>query len=776
MPRRATAAPTIAGVLLAGLVTVLFLHSDGVGVALTVNDVAKVVSGLAAAVALAVRARRSRPRTRPMWALMSVGVLCATSGDVLWSIDTLLLNKPLPFLLIADIGYLIFPILTGIGLLFHPSQPQSTGSALRMVTDAVLIFSSLLTLSWLTSLGAVVRTGTGSSLALVAALAFPVTDVVLLTIVIMTFIRTGIQRQKQLTLTGLALVFQALADSAFIYHSAFAYLPAQSGHATGHPLDYAFVAARLLLALAAITPAPAPLTPARSTAYASGLACIIPYLFCGAGLVAAALALLAYQRRTGLTNSAVLVPVGTATVLVSALVLRQLVTISENNRLLADLAERELLLQHRSLHDDLTGLANRALFADRAAHALTRQPRVGRTIGILVISLDDFKLVNESLGHTAGDALLVQVAHRLDLVARESDTVARLGGDEFGILVEDEANPEETVRRVADAFVRPFEFDGRLVTVLASVGLAVAEPDGPRTGADELLKQADLAVSSAKGHGRGRSVTFSPELARTGAEKFAIRDALVSAITDGAIDVAYQPIVETSSRQLLGFEALARWQLNGRPVRPDIFLPVARRLELIADLDQIVLEKALDQLSRWRAQPDGTSLTMAVNADETLLDGGRAISLYTAALARFGLPPTALVVELPESHLNDSPDLASTVAQLRDCGIRVALDDFGTYGSSLSRLHRIQVDTVKLDRDFLIPGATATVDEVWLGSIIELAHRLGLRVVAEGVETEQQRQMLQDLGCDSVQGYLLGRPVPAAEIRINRAAPAALPG
>jgi EAL domain-containing protein (putative c-di-GMP-specific phosphodiesterase class I) len=342
----------------------------------------------------------------------------------------------------------------------------------------------------------------------------------------------------------------------------------------------------------------------------------------------------------------------------------------------------------------------------------------------------------------------------------------RLGGDEFAILVEDSDAPAETAARISQSLGQPFVLDGSTVPVRASLGLAIVDGAVHQLGAQELLRRAELAVHSAKMRGRGRYVVFTPDLARVAADEFDIRDALAAAIAGGNVDVAYQPILAPWNRQLIGFEALARWQLHGTPIAPDVFLPVARRLGLIAELDELVLAKALAQLARWRAMPGCGDLTCAVNADESLLDRGRAVALYTEALHQHGLLPQALVVELPENNLSDSPDLAATVAELRAAGIRVALDDFGTHGSSLSRLHRVPVDTVKLDRDFLRPGADAEVDEAWLGGVIELAHRLGLWVVAEGVETEQQLRTLQGLGCDAVQGFLLGRPVPASQIRL----------
>ena len=752
MRGRTAAALGAAGTSLAAFVLVMVTRPGGQQVVTIVSDLGTTVTGMVAAVALAGRARRSRPAVRRSWALLAAGTFFAALGDLIWAQNELVLGRVTPFPSLADASYLLFPVFTGLGLLLHPTHRRTPHGVVRLLSDGVLVAGSLFALSWLTALGAVARAGADSWLGLTVSLAYPVTDVILLTVLITVLTLFGARGRPGLAIIGAALTVLTLSDSAF------AYLSAVGSYATGALIDCGFVAAYLLLAVAAVVASPdegaAPTHPLPPP----GWAVAVPYGLCAGGVAASAASLLRGDK---------LLPMITAGVLVVGLLARQLVTINDNRRLLAGIAERERRLEHQALHDDLTGLANRALFGDRLSHALTLQPREGRTIAVVFLDLDDFKLVNESLGHAIGDALLVRVAERLRAAVRQSDTVARLGGDEFAVLVEDSDAPTETAARISESFGQPFVFGGSTVPVRASLGLAVVDAAAHPPPAEELLRRAELAVHSAKLRGRGRYVLFTPDLARVAADEFDIRDALAAAIADGTVEVAYQPILAAWSRQLIGFEALARWQLHGAPIAPDVFLPVARRLGLIAELDELVLAKALAQLARWRATPGCGDLTCAVNADESLLDRGRAVALYTEALDSHGLPPQALVVELPESHLSDSPELATTVAELRAAGVLIALDDFGTHGSSLSRLHRVPVDVVKLDRDFLRPGADAEVDEAWLGGVIDLAHRLGLRVVAEGVEAEPQLRTLQELGCDAVQGFLLGRPVPASQVRLT---------
>ncbi|HET9653720.1 MAG TPA: EAL domain-containing protein [Kineosporiaceae bacterium] len=748
MRGRRLAVPVAAGTVAAAFTAVMVFKPGGDLVSLWVCDLGLTVTGLVAAVALGVRAVRSDSAIRLSWALLAAGVLFAALGDLIWSWDELIRHQQTLFPSIADASYLLFPVFTGAGLLTRPARFRTVRGTVRLILDGVLVAGSLFALSWVTALGAVVRAGADSVLALTISLAYPVTDVMVLTITIVVVTRTSVRGQPELVITGAALLCMTLADSFF------AGLVSDREYGTGHVLDAGFVAAYLLLAVAAYVAPPAHRQPDRIPP-PPGWAMGVPYLLCAGGVGAVASALL---------TRAQLVPLSTAGILIASLLARQMLTILDNRRLLAEIAEREQLLQHQALHDHLTGLANRALFTDRLDHALTLAPRDRRPLAVLFLDLDDFKLVNDSLGHAVGDALLVRVAERLRGTLRESDTVARLGGDEFAVLVEDSEAPAENAERLAEAFAQPFVFGDHSLQVRASIGLAVVDGGAHRLGAGELLKRADLAMYSAKHRGKGRFVVFTPDLARVTADEFDIRDALAGAISDGTVDVAYQPILRTHDHGLLGFEALARWSLHGTPISPEVFLPVARRLGLIAELDEVVLRKALTQLARWRRLPGCAQLTCAVNADESLLDAGRAVALYTDALRRSGLPSGALVVELPEGHLSDSPDLAATVAELRSVGIAVALDDFGTQGSSLSRLHRIRVDTVKLDRDFLRPGPNAGIDQAWLGGVIDLAHRLGIRVVAEGVETQQQLHMLDSLGCDAVQGFLLGRPLPAGAV------------
>lgn len=741
-------------VTVAGFAAVMVVHPGGDGVtsyATVVDGVGTSVAGLGAAAMLAWRGHRCTGSVRWSWWLLAMGVFGAGLGDTIWSGYALVARSECPFPSVADAAYLTFPVLTGAGLLTYQADRRSGALTVRPFFDGVLVSTSLFALTWVTALGAVVRGGADSRFAFAISLAYPVTDLVLLTVTVLILARGNARGQISLRLIGVALVVMTLGDMAFTY------IEALGTYGPGSPFDTAFLAAYLLMALAAAAGSPPPRELAESLAPPSRWATSLPYLMFAVGL-AVSVGPMVHRVNP--------VQLATAVTLAATLLVRQMLTITDNRRLLAAVAERERRLHHQAFHDDLTGLANRALFADRLDHALAVHAPDRRSLAVLFLDLDDFKVVNDSLGHDAGDALLVRVAERLRAAAAATDTVARLGGDEFALLVEDSLAPVEAATRVSEAFAQPFVVHGQPMRVAASLGVATTDVADGWPVAPELLKQADMAMYAAKRGGRGDFVFFTPVLSEASDREFDIRDSLARSIAAAEIGVAFQPILDTITGRVLGFEALARWTRHGTPVPPDVFLPVARRLGLIVELDLLVLNRALTELARWRATPSGRELTCAVNANESLLEVPDAAGIYADALRRHGLPTSALVVELPERHLSDSATLVSTVAGLRQQGIAVALDDFGTHDSSLARLHRIRVDTVKLDRDFLVPGPDGTIDEGWLGGVIDLAHRLGTRVVAEGLETVEQLQVLRRLACDAVQGYLLGRPVPAPEVRL----------
>ena len=421
--------------------------------------------------------------------------------------------------------------------------------------------------------------------------------------------------------------------------------------------------------------------------------------------------------------------------------------------------ELEERLEHQAFHDPLTGLANRKLFHDRVDHALGREQG---QVAVLFIDLDNFKTVNDSFGHACGDEVIVAVARRLQACARAADTPSRLGGDEFALLVEDLTTAQVTALadRVLEALGdTPVEFGGRTTKIGASMGIAVA---GPGETTETLLRNADLAMYEAKLRGRYRHVLYEPAMHATVVNRFRIEAALQTALADGAITLAYQPIVDLRTGAVAGFEALARWSDdNLGDVSPEEFIPVAEETGLIHDLGLWAIDQACRELRQWRSAR-GTKAYVSVNVSPLQLDSDRFASSVVRTLLEHDLEPSALVVEVTEGVLLVERSRES-LRELRSYGIRVSIDDFGTGYSSLSYLRQLHVDMVKIDQSFLRPLEDGAVVPDFLRVIVRLAETLHLATICEGVETRGQLSDLQAARCGYGQGYLLGKPGPLAD-------------
>jgi diguanylate cyclase (GGDEF)-like protein len=420
-------------------------------------------------------------------------------------------------------------------------------------------------------------------------------------------------------------------------------------------------------------------------------------------------------------------------------------------------------LAHLALHDPLTGLANRALLQDRTAQALTRQERAGGRVAMLFIDLDRFKLVNDSLGHAAGDSLLLQAAQRLDDAVRASDTVARIGGDEFIVLCEGvtPTQADELAHRIVQSFRTPFALLGQEALVTASIGVAVADPEASPA---ELLRDADTAMYLAKHSGRDTASPFTHQMRAVTLRRVEIETSLRPALDRGDLRLYYQPIHDARGT-LTGFEALARWPLTGRGmVPPDEFIPVAEETGLIDRLTDWVLDAGLAALAGWRLQRPELDLTLSVNITSAQMGSSRLQRVIDVALGRYGLPGRALCLEITERALvTDDAATLLFLNRLRLQGVRLSIDDFGTGFSSLSYLTKLPVHELKIDRAFITGLPFRHSDVTVVASVVALAHQLGLQALAEGVETDEQMATIRRLGCDLVQGYLLGHPMPTEE-------------
>ena len=428
--------------------------------------------------------------------------------------------------------------------------------------------------------------------------------------------------------------------------------------------------------------------------------------------------------------------------------------------------ELEERIAHQALHDALTNLPNRTLFVDRLEQALARATRRGEQLAVLFLDLDNFKYVNDSLGHEAGDELLVGVSGRVVSCLRPGDTAARLGGDEFVVLLEDVRDARDAglvATRIADALRAPFVVDGLEIFASTSVGVAMGGPDD-RPG--DLLKNADLAMYRAKEEGKDGHAVFEPGMSARARERLGTEGALRRALEKGGEDftVHYQSKVSLETGGIIGFEALVRWEHPERGlVAPAEFIPIAEETGLISPLGKWVLREACRQAREWHGRyPSDPPLTMSVNLSARQFRQADLVTTVSGVLEETGLDPRSLILEITESAvMDDARANAETLRELKALGVRIAIDDFGTGYSSLAYLKRFPVDFLKIDRSFVDGLGEDPDDEGIVSSVVNLAHTLNLRAVAEGVETEQQRALLRHMECELAQGFYFSKPSTA---------------
>ena len=431
-------------------------------------------------------------------------------------------------------------------------------------------------------------------------------------------------------------------------------------------------------------------------------------------------------------------------------------------------------LAHRALHDSLTGLPNRVLFVDRLEMALAGLARRSSQVAVLFLDLDGFKLVNDRLGHEAGDELLTEIARRLSQVMRPSDTVARFGGDEFTVLAEgytSEAQVVATAERIRTALSEPFLLEAGEATIGTSIGIALASGTG--TDAEPLIREADAAMYRAKRAGGSRHELYDVAMRRRAAMRLRTESSLHQAIEREEFRVFYQPKVEIATGQIFGVEALVRWQHPDRGLLgPGEFIALAEETLLIVPLGAWVLREALRQGSEWRSRhAAAASLTMAVNLSAHQLARSDLCDVVADSLEQAGVDPGLLCLEITESvAMEEAEATIAALRRLRELGVELAIDDFGSGYSSLSYLRSFPVDILKIDRSFVQGLGRDRRNASIAGAIVSLAHALDLTAIAEGVETEAQLAELRGLGCDVAQGFLFARPAAPEELEAAIAA------
>ncbi|MDA8291219.1 MAG: EAL domain-containing protein [Actinomycetota bacterium] len=713
------------------------------------------VIGVASVVCVAVGIARRRPAERLGWVAIATGNLCFVCGDAVYDGYQYVLHRPTPFPSLADALYLAgYPWLV-LGIARVTRGSAAHGRTRESVADAAVVAAGALAISWHFLMGAYATDPTVGIFGRLVNLAYPVLDLAVLFIVVEGLV-FGTARRPVHRLLAVAMIAMVVSD--FVYDV----MVVHGTYTVGDPVDAGWLLNYLLVGVAALHPSMA-LRPGAVPPDAMRVRRRLP-LVAVAGLIAPVIlvvgALLGSPSDVG--------PLAAISVAVFVLVVVRLWWMLDHvggqaRALEVALGEREALegeLRVRAFHDDLTGLANRALLHDRVDHALASVARGHGLVGVCFCDLDGFKTINDSLGHLAGDAVLVAAGKRISGVVRPGDTVARLGGDEFAVLMEDLDDPAVAVavaERVVSVLRQPVGVGDREVGLSVSVGVAVA---GISTTTEQLLSQADSAMYAAKAAGRGRLEIFEPTMLDGTLERLEITSALAGALERDELFLEYQPQFRLADGTLEGFEALVRWQHPRLGlVGPLRFVPLAEETGHIVPIGRFVLEKACEQAARWSRA--GADLSVSVNLSGRQLTDPHLVDDVRTAVAVSGVDPSRLVLEITESAvIADAGRVGAVLRELKSAGVRLAIDDFGTGYCSLTYLKHFPIDVLKIDKSFVDPLADPGAEgEAFITTMVGLAHSLGMRTVAEGIEHADQRLQLTELGCDSAQGFLMSRPL-----------------
>ncbi|MEO3936416.1 EAL domain-containing protein [Dermatophilaceae bacterium Soc4.6] len=716
-----------------------------------VRDGVYLVVGLSCVAAIGVGVRRHRPEGQGPWWWFAAGWMLWTVGDTAYSwLGDVMGVEASPS--IADAFYLAaYPLLAvGVVKLVLVRRPRS---ALGGALDAAVVGVAMGLLAWVLLAGPTL----GSDLPLaerIIGIAYPSGDILVLAGIawLVTSVRSRLPCYRLLVAAMLALV---VGDVGFTMES---YGLFADPHAA---LDLTWLLAYVLWGTAALHPSMARLS-RPSTVSAPTMTARRLVALCGSVLVAPVL--LAVQTVTGGGNVDVWPFVVSSTVMFVLVVLRMALAIRDAARAIRVGEDLSAYLAYQAAHDTLTLLSSRARTLELLGVALERSAGVGTTIAVIFLDLDHFKLVNDTYGHSVGDHVLQVVAQRMRAAVRAGDVVGRLGGDEFMVLAEDAddlASVLSLAWRLVAAIGESIQVPGtgQVLDIGASAGLALSRAG--QTDVAGLLHEADVAAYRAKGAGRGGVEVFDETLRRELAERHELGAALEQALALGELELHYQPVLAAGTGVLAGFEALVRWQRPGHGLLgPCAFIEFAEQSSAINRIGSWVLREACCQLAEWTRQDpqryDATRMSVNISGrhlrDAVLLDDVR------NALEASGLAPERLVVEVTETVLVDVQEVGERLAAVRALGVRLSIDDFGTGYTSFGQLATLPADELKIDRSLVTAASPGRTDLLRL--IVHSAHAFGLLVVAEGVEDADQLALVTEVGCDLVQGYLLGRPAP----------------
>ncbi|MET0865950.1 MAG: EAL domain-containing protein [Nakamurella sp.] len=743
----------VVAVAVAGVLVGVATGGDSAAAAAT-NNLGQLAAAVLATVASGSALSRMAGAQRRAWLLVTIACGCWAIGQLIWCYVEVVLGQEIPQVSGADLFFLAFTGLMAFAV--WPTAGLHT-DRLHAFLDGFIIGMSLLAISWATSIDTIASTET-DLLGLLINLAYPCGDIVVLTIVLLSVSRQ-VRARSSLTVVAAAMALIAVSDGFYAYLSAADDFSDGSISGLGWTVGFGLIGCAALASGRSRRDAPQSVIATHDSSPGAGeprAVSMLPYIPLGAALLVVAIDR-SNNDADRVTNAIVIVTfVG--------VLFRQYLTIKDNASLTRRLENRRLELQEQAFADQLTGLPNRALFTNRVVHALELHRRDLRPLALLFVDLDDFKAVNDTLGHPVGDQLVIKVAERLRGALRSSDTVARFGGDEFAVLVEGDTDPVEVGDRLVDALRSTFVIGTAQLSISASIGIAEVPADQGTPTLDELYSRADIAMYAVKRAGKGQVALYESSMVVPEAADLRYRPLLIAAMRSGDIACVFQPIVDLQTGQVRLLEALARWRVDGELIAQDYFLKLAGRLKLLQALTDLMLDRACAQLADWSVRLDRGDLQVSVNVPPGIMADRSFPARVAQVLDRHGIGPDRLVLEITEETLLGDIAAAQLVAtRLRQMGVQLWLDDFGIGYSSLLSLRQIELHAVKIDIAFIANIDDDPSAERFLRALLALGRDLDLLVIAEGVERTAQSEILRGLGCQLAQGYLFARPAPAGE-------------
>lgn len=696
--------------------------------------------------------RINQPGARGSWNLLAAGLTLFVVGDLVWDVSVQVFGHADDYVPLSDVAYLSAYPLLACGLLGLARRRSVTREAL---IDATIVSLVLLAPMWQLVVEPTLIDADGAPLEAIPNAVYPILDVFLIVLVVFTAF-TLPRWNAAVWLLFAGLLVNTVGDIVY------ARLSIDGIAADSLWLNAVWPASYVLIAGAMLHPSVRDLSLAAPTER-------VPIN--SARVVILTLALFAVPAMLGVQVDTGEQLGGTMLALVSILIAcligwRFIGLVRELDRSRAAIVESEERLHHQAFHDALTGLPNRALLLDRLERALLRTEE--GTVAVFFVDLDRFKVINDSLGHEAGDELLVEVSRRLEHSLKSVDTVARFGGDEFVILCEQVADVTEAravAERVAGAFLEPFTVSHRgRVTITASLGISVAR--GSRDVPEDLLRDADAAMYRAKELGRARIEVFDAALRSRVVVRLETERSLRQAIARDELRIRYQPVVELTAESIVGAEALMRWRHPTRGlISPAQFQEVAEETGLIAPMGAWMLDQVVAMIQRLGTDPALAHVVVSVDLSARQLMDAGLVDTVRARVSEYQIHPSRLCLEVTESVLVDDVDtLAAVLRALKDLGVVLAVDDFGTGYSSLEYLKTFPFDQLKVDQAFTAGLGASDADDAIVSATVQMAHALGMQVVVEGVETQLQRDRACELGCDLGQGYLFAAPGSAPDV------------